>query len=251
MLSARSWSGRGGALRTKAKERVVGLGNGGSRKNFCKSRNRILILTAHPDDECMFLSPAVISLCKQNEIFVLCATTGDYYKKGAVRQTELIEGCKILGVPEANVEILDNSAFPDDPHAVWDLVNLGGHVRKIINKFKPTYVFTFDDIGITGHPNHISVSVMSRQLAQAKGFSHGEVKFFELESVSLPRKYISFLDLPFNMGSNHLTFVLSVTDILRAQRAMCAHRSQMVWFRALYIIFSRYMVINTFCEVPT
>ncbi|GFN82275.1 hypothetical protein PoB_000878100 [Plakobranchus ocellatus] len=31
MLSARSWSGRGGALRTKAKERVVGLGNGGSR----------------------------------------------------------------------------------------------------------------------------------------------------------------------------------------------------------------------------
>ncbi|GFO38198.1 hypothetical protein PoB_006470300 [Plakobranchus ocellatus] len=27
MLSARSWSGPGGALRTKAKERVVGLGN--------------------------------------------------------------------------------------------------------------------------------------------------------------------------------------------------------------------------------
>ncbi|GFO14650.1 hypothetical protein PoB_004115500 [Plakobranchus ocellatus] len=27
MLSARSWSGRGGALRTKAKERVVGPGN--------------------------------------------------------------------------------------------------------------------------------------------------------------------------------------------------------------------------------
>ncbi|GFO30759.1 sulfotransferase [Plakobranchus ocellatus] len=37
MLSARSWSGRGVALRTKAKERVVGLGNDNA---FESSRNK-------------------------------------------------------------------------------------------------------------------------------------------------------------------------------------------------------------------
>lgn len=30
---------------------------------------------------------------------------------------------------------------------------------------------------------------------------------------------------------------------------MQAHRSQMVWFRRLYIIFSRYMIINTLREI--
>lgn len=33
------------------------------------------------------------------------------------------------------------------------------------------------------------------------------------------------------------------------QNAMNQHRSQMVWFRRLYIIFSRYMVINSLTEL--
>lgn len=43
--------------------------------------------------------------------------------------------------------------------------------------------------------------------------------------------------------------ILNWCDVRRVQHAMWAHRSQMVWFRRLYIMFSRYMWINTLREV--
>lgn len=43
--------------------------------------------------------------------------------------------------------------------------------------------------------------------------------------------------------------VLSWSDFRLLQEAMAEHRSQMVWFRRLYIVFSRYMVINTLREM--
>lgn len=44
-------------------------------------------------------------------------------------------------------------------------------------------------------------------------------------------------------------FVVGWRDYRRIQTAMCAHQSQMVWFRRLYILFSRYMIINTLREI--
>jgi N-acetylglucosaminylphosphatidylinositol deacetylase len=38
-------------------------------------------------------------------------------------------------------------------------------------------------------------------------------------------------------------------DHILLQTAMAAHRSQYVWFRKLYMNFSRYAVINTFKEI--
>ena len=36
----------------------------------------VLLLTAHPDDECMFFSPTIIQLSKRAKIHVLCLSTG-------------------------------------------------------------------------------------------------------------------------------------------------------------------------------
>lgn len=43
--------------------------------------------------------------------------------------------------------------------------------------------------------------------------------------------------------------VLSWRDFRLVQKAMVEHRSQMVWFRQLYVIFSRYMIINSLREM--
>jgi len=43
---------------------------------------------------------------------------------------------------------------------------------------------------------------------------------------------------------SELLFVSSPAAIAQAKRAMEKHESQMVWFRQLYVIFSRYMSIN-------
>lgn len=37
---------------------------------------------------------------------------------------------------------------------------------------------------------------------------------------------------------------------MRALQAMMQHHSQLVWFRWLYVSFSRYMWVNEWAEVP-
>lgn len=74
-------------------------------------------------------------------------------------------------------------------------------------------------------------------------------RLFTLDSVNVCRKYTFLFDLLVSMTVANYWCILSWADFRRVQRAMCAHRSQMVWFRRLYIIFSRYMVINTLREI--
>lgn len=48
-----------------------------------------------------------------------------------------------------------------------------------------------------------------------------------------------------NKKSQTSRYFLRWTESRRVVRAMRRHHSQMVWFRRLYVLFSRYMVINT------
>jgi hypothetical protein len=43
-----------------------------------EEKTRVLLLTAHPDDECMFFSPTILALNRQPEveIYLLCVTKG-------------------------------------------------------------------------------------------------------------------------------------------------------------------------------
>ena len=41
-------------------------------------RGRVLIVIAHPDDECMFFAPTVLALTRsgQHDVFLLCVSSG-------------------------------------------------------------------------------------------------------------------------------------------------------------------------------
>lgn len=44
-------------------------------------------------------------------------------------------------------------------------------------------------------------------------------------------------------------FVSGIEGYMAALRAMAQHRSQLVWFRWLYVAFSRYMWVNEWVRV--
>ncbi|KAI3373468.1 hypothetical protein L3Q82_022075, partial [Scortum barcoo] len=72
-----------------------------------------------------------------------------------------------------------------------------------------------------------------------------------LVTVGLFRKYISFLDLPLSwLLPSGLRCITGSRGYRRAKDAMFCHRTQLLWFRYLYIAFSRYMFINTFQIIP-
>lgn len=89
------------------------------------------------------------------------------------------------------------------------------------------------------------VAILSRYLHSERKLPEG-CRVLVLESVSLFRKYISILDVPISyLLPSDALFILTEEETEQAKRAMRCHHSQLLWFRHIYMLFSRYMVINS------
>ncbi|XP_058856804.1 N-acetylglucosaminyl-phosphatidylinositol de-N-acetylase-like isoform X1 [Acipenser ruthenus] len=155
---------------------------------------RVLFVTAHPDDECMFFAPAIIHFVKLNvSVYLLCLSAGNYYNQGEIRKKELLKSCGVLGIPAAHLTVID-----------------------------------------------------CRYLSCAGKLPEGCCAL-ALETVNIFRKYVSIFELPISwfIASDFISIIWK-REYGQAKRAMCCHDSQMLWFRQVYLLFSRYMFINTF-----
>ena len=199
-------------------------------------RNRhILLITAHPDDECMFFAPFIIrSISLGVKITLLCLTNGQGGGDGWLRESELRKAARLIGI--SRCIIVNDRRLPDSMKANWD----DTVVQQICSRYFASIdlVVTFDNYGVSGHPNHRACS---------------RVRFREhlhLRSVNLVWKYASLLSLFVDLFHNQYIFVLSPAELLIAYRAMRQHKSQLLWFRYLYLAFSRYLLINTLTATP-
>lgn len=116
-----------------------------------------LIIIAHPDDETMFFAPTIVRLINSGvRVFALCLTTGNLCGLGIIRKRELGKAVQCLGMNSGDVTILNISKFQDG-FFKWNETEL---LAKIILKNAETlgckWIITFDDRGISSHPNHIS-----------------------------------------------------------------------------------------------
>ncbi|XP_063152110.1 N-acetylglucosaminyl-phosphatidylinositol de-N-acetylase [Candoia aspera] len=205
---------------------------------------RVLFVTAHPDDEAMFFAPTILAL-KSASLWLLCGSTGNYYQQGDIRKEELVESCKVLGIPPSNVTVLDHRKLPDHPSAEWDVPLLAELILSHIKTYRINLVVTFDARGASGHRNHRSVYAAVRSLHSERKALEG-CQFLILETVNVFRKYMSLLDAPLSCYTNQdVLFILTEKETELAKRAMQCHHSQLLWFRRLYVMFSRYMVINS------
>ena len=75
---------------------------------------RALLLTAHPDDECMFFAPTVNALVKSpnTQLFSLCLSTGNADGLGERRVPELAASLRVLGIPANQSRVLNHSSVP-------------------------------------------------------------------------------------------------------------------------------------------
>ncbi|KAM5309647.1 N-acetylglucosaminyl-phosphatidylinositol de-N-acetylase isoform 2-T3 [Glossophaga mutica] len=208
--------------------------------------SRTLLVIAHPDDEAMFFAPTLLGLARlKHRVFLLCFSAGNYYNQGEIRKKELLQSCGVLGIPAASITIIDNRDFPDDPGVQWDTASVASVLLQHIEVNDINLVVTFDAGGISGHSNHVALHTATRTL-HSKGRLPAGCRVLTLQSVSMLRKYISLLDLPFSLlHTGDILFVLTSKEAAQAKRAMSCHRSQLLWFRRLYVLFSRYMRINS------
>ncbi len=198
----------------------------------------VLLVTAHPDDEAMFFMPVLRALRATHVVHVLCLSTGDADGLGQTRRRELVQCCALLGVPEARVHVVDHPQLRDGMTTAWDPAVVAALVGAAVQAHGIQRILTFDEGGVSGHPNHVAVHAGVRLL-----FSSGAlpgpagVGALTLDTVPLLRKYAGPLDL---LASAFSPWLFTAPDgPLASYAAMSAHRSQFVWYRRLFVIFSR------------
>ena len=156
---------------------------------------------------------------------------------GSKREDELNKCAKYLGFESA--KIINDKDLPDSMTIEWPLEKIRQHVQECIVNKNIEAIITFDDYGVSGHLNHRAVSRACR-LVEVK-------KLSLLESTNIFRKYISIFDF---FISSILTDDLALnSNPIYAWKAMKMHHSQFVWYRKLFIVFSRYAYVNTLIKI--
>jgi len=230
---------------------------------------------------------SVTSARDAGSLHVLCLSTGDFDGLGNVRRTELPAAAAALGASPANVTVLDLPAFRDGPDEAWRPDAVGAavwdHVRTRARPGAGVVLLTFDGAGVSGHPNHVStyrgvVGLVRRRRGSDRGEGEEggpEIRAYALVTVSPWRKFVG----PAEVAVGSVAGVLSggIGGLLQflpgrsrqpapkqplprrlyffrlnplpVWRAMAAHASQFVWYRRLFILFSRYTYVNTWREI--
>lgn len=155
------------------------------------SNIRLLGLFAHPDDEVFCIGGTVAKYAASGaETMVVSFTRGEAGQirdasiatrrtLGATREQELHRSCSQLGVQHIRCLDYGDGKLKDIPQE-----QLVRHVTEIIREFQPDIVFTFDDTGAYGHPDHIVISrvttIACRQSGDPQAFPE------QIESGLLP-----------------------------------------------------------------
>ncbi|KAL4446014.1 hypothetical protein ABPG74_011006 [Tetrahymena malaccensis] len=213
----------------------------GSKGDQSEEKN-ILFVIAHPDDESMFFLPTILEMKEQNyKLHLLSFSNGGFDGLGKIREKELEKCCRFLGFEKC--EIIDDPQIQDGMDKNWPTeTKMLTILQSYVEKHNIKGIFTFDDHGVSGHPNHKDVYRCVRNFKQQNTELTKGIKFFKLQSVNIIRKYIGAFDILFCIFSQ-ITFVNC--NPLKAWQAMSIHHSQFVYFRKLFVIFSRYAYINT------
>ncbi|GKT78236.1 glycosyltransferase family 32 protein [Colletotrichum tofieldiae] len=121
----------------------------------------ILVVTAHPDDECLFFAPTILGILDRNRKIrggLLAMSIGNNYGIGEMRKRELRGSCAALGIELSRCEALDHPDLQDNPTAWWDAAIIQSILEDYVHKWNVSVIITFDEGGVSGHINHRAVS---------------------------------------------------------------------------------------------
>lgn len=213
-----------------------------SAKDKKFTKKNICLLIAHPDDECMFFGPILRLISKQNnKIFILCMTNGNYYGKGTERQQELKQSCSNL-IGTHSLEIINEPSLPDDQKIEWNSQLCSKIISDYLSLNNIDQLITFDQNGVSSHLNHCYLNKIVKLLDK-------KPEIYCLKTIFMLRKYTFLFDLLPSLVYNHfikqnVIAVNTPIDYLVTFKSMMKHKTQLMWFRWIYIVTSSYMFIN-------
>lgn len=200
---------------------------------------RLLLVFAHPDDESVFAAGVACRTVAEGGTVAVCtATSGEHgrlgdppvcsrERLGAVRQAELVEACRILGV--ATFRVL---GYEDRALAVAPADTIRRQFVEIIRAVRPQVVVTFDPNGTNLHPDHVAVSRFAGDAVSAASDSRwypelGEAHAVQRLAWTLPVRPWVVVRRGDPAAEPGADFAVDVSAFAqRKAAALMAHRSQ-------------------------
>ena len=119
---------------------------------------------AHPDDETFGPGGTLATLAQKHDVYIICATNGDgkmgnrkeEVALGKIRKKELKASAKILGVKKVFFLGYRDGGLQ---HNVYH--RLAEKVLAVLKTLKPEILITFEPRGVSGHIDHIVMSMVT------------------------------------------------------------------------------------------
>lgn len=206
---------------------------------------KILVTVAHPDDEAFGPGGTIARYASEGvEVHILSATRGEFgqwdedsrnleqrtknkeqLKVHHVREEELRSSAKALGVVKVEfMDFIDGQLCNNDYHKI---------TQKIIAKiqvFKPQVIITLDRLGVSGHIDHITVSLCTTysflHTTQPRKLYYEVMTMEHREKEKRLDDY--FIYFPEGYSKDQITTVIDYSQYWeRKKEAMWKHQSQL------------------------
>ncbi len=173
---------------------------------------RVLVIFPHPDDEVLTAGGLLRALRTQNsEVKVVFLTLGERgtpdgktdLKLKQKRLNEAHAVAKTLGVTDLVLEDFGDGVLEQKSS------ELALYVQDLFTEYQPDLVITYDQSGLYGHPDHIAVSEVVREVLRS------QQRPPELWYPSYPQAVLEMIVLPEHMA-NYAAF--------KAKRRLPTHR---------------------------
>lgn len=208
-------------------------------------RNLVCVF-AHPDDEAFGPGGTIAKLSKEYNIYLLCATKGEVGQKGKTlkvqssklgrkRAEELRCSAKVLGVKKVYfLGFIDGTLSNNLYH------KLAKKIEQKLRKLKPEIVITFEPQGISGHIDHITVSMATMFAVQKLKFVKEVWQVCRPDTIARTRRNY-FVYFPPGYKRSEIDKVVN-TEAFWEKRieAMMCHKSQIKDIKMIMKMQSRF-----------
>lgn len=187
----------------------------------------VVCVFAHPDDEAFGPAGTIAKFAKDNDVYVLCVTKGNFVKSkdpeklGVIREKELEESAKILGVKKVDFLGFDDGCLCNNLYH-----ELANAIEDKLKEYKPHTIMTFDIKGVSGHLDHITVSLITTYVFWRAPFVKRLLYYCEMKDV-LDNIHDYFIYIPPGYKEADVDLTIDISPFWEMKKkAINAHVSQ-------------------------
>lgn len=188
-------------------------------------KKTVVAVFAHPDDEAFGPSGTLTILSKTYDVYLICATRGEaggnHPLLAQIRSAELKKSAHIIGIKKVYfLGFIDGSLSNSLYH------KLAKKIEYYLKKLKPEIVLTSEPRGVSGHIDHITVSMATSFVCQKMPFVKTILYHcLRYEDTLNEKKY--FVYFPPGYKKEEIDKTVDISKVWEIKlKAMMAHRSQ-------------------------